>query len=70
MKDWNVNYSVKFVTGTVEERETLIPAKDIFMALEDAKINIRRPLILQPDVSDVVIWDVGIMDDDVFEEAE
>lgn len=68
MKDWSVNYSVKFVTGKVEERETLIPAKDIFMALEDAKINIRRPLILQPDVSDVVIWDVGIMDDEVFEE--
>ena len=68
MKDWSVNYSVKFVTGTVEERETLISAKDIFMALEDAKINIRRPLILQPDVADVVIWDVGIMDDEVFEE--
>lgn len=68
MKDWNVNYSIKYVDGKVEERETLIPAKDIFLALDDAKINIRRPLILQPDVADVVIWDVGIMDDEVFEE--
>lgn len=69
MKDWNVNYSVKFIDGKVEERETIIPAKDIFLALDDAKITIRRPLLLQPDVSDVVIWDIGIMNDDVFEEV-
>ena len=68
MKSWSVNYSVKFVDGKIEERETILLAKDIFLALDDAKITIRRPLILQPDVSDVVIWDIGIMDDEVFEE--
>ena len=68
MKSWSVNYSVKFIDGKIEERETILLAKDIFLAMDDAKITIRRPLILQPDVSDVVIWDVGIMDDEVFEE--
>ena len=69
MKDWNVNYSIRYVDGKVEERETIIPAKDIFLALDDAKLNIRKPLMFQPDVTDVVIWDIGIMNDDVFEEA-
>ena len=69
MKDWQVSYSIKYVSGEIEERETLIGAKDISKALDDAKTIIRRPLILRPDVADVVIWDVGIMDDEVFEEA-
>ena len=68
MKDWNVNYSIRYVDGKVEERETIIPAKDIFLALDDAKLTIRKPLMLQPDVTDVVIWDIGIMNDEVFEE--
>ena len=36
--------------------------------MSDAKITIRRPLLLLREVADVVIWDIGIMNDDVFEE--
>lgn len=68
MKDWDVHYSIKYVDGKIEERETIIPAKDIFLALDDAKLTIRKPLMLQPDVTNVVIWDIGIMNDEVFGE--
>ena len=56
-----------FILGTFA-LGVIIPAKDIFLALDDAKLNIRKPLMFQPDVTDVVIWDIGIMNDEVFEE--
>lgn len=60
MKDWSVNYSVKFITGTVEERETLIPAKDIFMALEDAKDQ--HPQAIDPSAGCGRCCDLGCRD--------
>lgn len=66
MKEWSIQYSIKFTNGKIDERELIIEAEDIIDAINYAQDHIRTPLLTANEVSDVVIWDVGIMDDDVF----
>lgn len=66
MKEWKVSYSVCYMDGRVEEREETVMADDIIKALTIAETQIRIPLGLDPRIMDAVIWDVGIIGDDVF----
>ena len=66
MKEWKVSYSVCYMDGRVEEREETVMADDIIKALTIAETQIRIPLELDPRIMDAVIWDVGIIGDDVF----
>lgn len=66
MKEWKISYSVCYMDGKVEEREENVMADDIIKALTIAETQIRIPLEQDPRVMEVVIWDVGIIGDDVF----
>ena len=69
MKHWIANYSVKHKDGhEVEVEVANIEATNIIEALEIIKQDHTDPLRDNPDVECVIIWNVGIVDDDVFPE--
>ena len=69
MKHWIANYSVKCKDGhEVEVEATNIEANSILEALEVVKRDHTEPLKGQPNVECVIIWNIGIIDDDVFPE--
>ena len=66
MKHWLIEYSIKYTHGRQKEERANLTAKNITIAVAMALTNISRPLLQDPDVSDVVIWNVGMIEDDVF----
>ena len=66
MKHWIVDYSIKYTNGTVKEGQATLEAKNITIALG----NIRKPMLQDPEISDVVIRGVGIVKDEVFEDED
>ena len=66
MKHWIVDFSIKYTNGTVEEGQATLEAKNITIALG----NIRKPMLQDPEISDVVIRGVGIVEDEVFEDED
>lgn len=68
MKHWSIDYSIKYIDGTVKEEQATLEAENITIALGMALGNIRKPMLQDPEISDVVIWDVGIVEDEVFED--
>ena len=68
MKHWRIDYTIEYINGRKEENEARLEARSITNALELAIANITNPLRTVPEVSRVVIWDVGIIEDDVFPE--
>lgn len=70
MKHWMVDYSIRYIDGKVKEERATLEARNITIALGMALGNIRKPLMQDPEISDVVIWDVGIVEQDVFEEEQ
>ena len=63
---WTVDYSIMYINGEFEEKRATLEARNIRAAIDEADRKIRRPLREDPEVTDVVIWDVGIIEDDVF----
>jgi hypothetical protein len=70
MKHWIVDFSIKYTNGTVKEGQATLEAKNITIALGMALGNIRKPMLQDPEISDVVIWGVGIVEDEVFEDED
>ena len=68
MKHWRVDYSVKYINGETEELAEKIEARNITVALGQALTDIVQPARKKPEISDVVIWNIGIMEDEVFPE--
>lgn len=68
MKHWSIDYSIKYIDGTVKEEQATLEAENITIALGMALGNIRKPMLQDPEISDVVIWGVGIVEDEVFDE--
>lgn len=68
MKHWMIEYSIRYINGTVKEGQATVEARNISIALGMALGNIRKPMLQDPEISDVVIWDVGIVEDEVFED--
>jgi len=66
MKHWLIEYSIKYTDGRQKEEQAKLTAKNITIAVAMALTNISGPLLQDPDVSDVVIWNCGIIEDDVF----
>lgn len=52
--------------GSVQEAEATIAADTIDQALKMAQLNITKPMLQTGAYEDIVIWDVAIMEDDVF----
>lgn len=63
LKSWVVDYSVKYIDGKVEERTNQVLGLSIEGALASAMKDTIDPLKHQPDVSDAVIWNIGILAD-------
>lgn len=68
MKHWRIDYTIEYINRRKEENEARLEARSITNALELAIANITNPLRAVPEVSRVVIWNVGIIEDDVFPE--
>jgi len=68
MKHWGVNYSIRYKDGQQEEAYTCITGGTITEALESVKRKHTNPLKEDPSVAQVVIWDICIIEDDVFPE--
>ncbi len=65
MKHWKISYSIRWNnTGAVEEKDMIVEAMNIIEAVENAAEDIAAG-VHEPNL-DVVIWNVGIMEDDVF----
>lgn len=65
-KHWKISYSMMYRNGSVQEAEATIAADTIDQALKMAQLNITKPLHQTGAYEDIVIWDVAIMEDDVF----
>ena len=70
MKHWIVDFSIKYTNGTVKEGQATLEARNISIALGMALGNIRKPMLQDPEISDVVIRGVGIVEDEVFEDED
>lgn len=60
MKHWKVDYSVRSMAG-IGELYIIVEAADIHQALAIAETTIEK----HPGEK-IVVWDVGIMEDEVF----
>lgn len=61
MKHWRVDYSIKLADGTSGEFEATFEAQNITIALAMAVNNIVDPNKSNPDIDEVVIWNIGII---------
>lgn len=68
MKHWLIYYSIRHINGQVQEERATIETGNIKQALNLAIVNIQKPTLKDPEITDVVIWGVSIMEDDVFPE--
>lgn len=66
MKNWKISYSVKRL-GEIEEKELFLKAANIDDALKMAHKAVAQKELPDAQAGDMfVIWDIGIMEDDVF----
>jgi hypothetical protein len=68
MKHWMINYAVKYVDGRIEEKRAIVEGKTVTTGLGTALCDIIDPLLEREDVREAVIWNIGIMEDEVFQE--
>ena len=66
MKHWNIKYAVRYVNGKQQEFEKTVRAQSITIALAVAINSYIEPAKDDPGISEVVIWNIGIVEDDVF----
>lgn len=68
MKHWRIDLTVRDISGKSMETFKVIEALNISAAVDTAMRDIAEPLKAIPEITDVVIWGIGIMEDDVFAE--
>lgn len=67
-KDWLICYAIKYKDGHIEEKRATVKGNYIVTALGTALCDIIDLIKERDDVDDAVIWNIGIIDDDVFPE--
>ena len=66
MKHWIADYTVKYKDGREEEKHTEVEEHDITRALATVINEVVNPIRMDPEVEEVVVWNIGIIEDDVF----
>ena len=66
MKHWLINFSIMYENGKSNEGVVELEAANISEALNNVIDNIQKPSLQDPDITDFVIWNIGIKEDDVF----
>lgn len=66
MKNWLINFSIKYTSGKTTEGQMELEAATIDEALAEANKAVKIPNLAAPEIENLVIWDVGIKEDDVF----
>lgn len=61
MKEWSINYSVKFDDGSIREGITSVEADNIQAALDEAERTMAAMEAEHPDIIATSVWDVGII---------
>lgn len=72
---WQIDYSIKYKDGKIDEKYGIVEASSCAEALAKAFVLIETPARLEENVKTVKIWNVGIITRstdpaEVFEEAE
>ena len=67
-KKWLICYAVKYKDGHIEEKRATVKGQYMVTALGTALLDIIDPLLEREDVREAVIWNIGIIEDDVFPE--
>lgn len=70
MKHWQVDYTTKYKSGKKQDGVATIEANNIVAAMAAALSDIRKPALDDPEVEELRIWDIGIIEESVFEEDE
>ena len=68
-KDWLICYAIKYKDGHIEEKRATVKGNYIVTALGTALCDIIDLIKEHDDVADAVVWNIGIIDNDVFPEA-
>lgn len=66
MKHWRVDWAIKYVNGKEKELVGTVEAQSITVALAIAINDFMGPRKNDPEISEVVIWSIGIIEDKVF----
>ena len=66
MKDWVVDYSVKYSDESIEEGRFTVTAETISFATEEANRRLQEMAdeSVDPYVVDAVVWNIGMIVDD------
>lgn len=66
MKHWIADFTIKYTSGRKKEGTVKVEAHDITRALATVINDIINPMRMDPEVEEVVVWNIGIMEDNVF----
>ena len=66
MKRWLIHFSIKYTNEAFKEGNVEVEAANISDALNNVVENIQKPYLKDPEITDFVIWDIGIIEEDVF----
>ena len=66
MKRWLIHFSIKYTNEAIKEGNVEVEAANISDALNNVVENIQKPYLQDPEITDFVIWDIGIIEEDVF----
>ena len=66
MKNWSADFTIKYTSGRKKEGTVKVEAHDITRALATVINDIINPMRMDPEVEEVVVWNIGILEDDVF----
>ena len=66
MKHWTADFTIKYTSGRKKEGTVKVESHDITRALATVINDIINPMRMDPEVEEVVVWNIGIIEDDVF----
>ena len=66
MKNWTADFTIKYTSGRKKEGTVKVESHDIIRALTTVINDIINPMRMDPEVEEVVVWNIGIIEDDVF----
>jgi len=66
MKHWIASYTIEYKDGYITKETVGVESHDITRALATVINEIINPMRMDPEIEEVVVWNIGILEDDVF----
>ena len=61
MKEWRVDFSIRYADGTIKEYDEFMLGETIGDVVNAANEKIKIPMERMNEIDDVVIWGIGII---------